>query len=157
MYASYAALLGLLTSALALDLTLYLPSKPNPFGLSPNTHATLSSLHEYYSAPISSVNTFVFRNVTSPGSYLVDVHCPSEGFRPLRIDVSADGRKVEAWETFRGNDWANKGEAVAVKEGSAGVGVEVRVIGSKNYFQERPKCEFYPFHLSLPRPRNACA
>lgn len=149
MRLSCAALLGLVSSALAVDLTLYLPQKPNPFTLAPTTHATLNSLHERSSAPLSSINTFVFRNVTGPGSYLVDIHCPTFAFRPLRVDVSATGQ-VEAWETFRGNDWANKGEALVVTEGGVGVaGIEARVLGGKNYFQERPKCEllFAPPHL----------
>lgn len=138
-FSAPAALLGLfLSTAVALDLTLYLPPKPNPFTLPPSTHATLSALHEHRTAPISSVNTFVFRNVTAPGSYLVDVHSATDAFRPLRVDVSAEG-KVEAWETYRGNDWSNQGEAVVVREGSAGLGFELRALGGKNYFQERPK------------------
>ncbi|CAG9938822.1 unnamed protein product, partial [Clonostachys rosea f. rosea IK726] len=65
-----ACLLAFIASALAADLTLYLPSKPNPWSLPPSTRATLDSLGEHYSAPISSLNTFVFKNVTAPGSYL---------------------------------------------------------------------------------------
>lgn len=137
-----AALLGLVASALAVDLTLYLPPKPNPFTLAPSTRATLSTLHDYYSAPLSSVNTFVFRNVSAPGSYLVDVHSATDAFRPLRVDISPEGR-VEAWETYRGNDWGNKGEALALREGSVGAGFELRALGGKNYFQERPKCEHH--------------
>ncbi|KAJ4173298.1 hypothetical protein NW754_012303 [Fusarium falciforme] len=110
--------------ALASDpLTLYLPAKPNPFTLPPSTHATLSSSGVHYSAPLSSANTFVFRNVT-PGSYLADIHAPTDAFHPLRIDIQvvegAEHDVVQAWETFRGNDWGNKGEVVPVKEGSKG-------------------------------------
>ncbi|KAH7320917.1 hypothetical protein B0I35DRAFT_428098 [Stachybotrys elegans] len=130
-------LLGLIGAALAAELTLYLPAKPNPFTLPSSTRATLSALDSHLSAPLSSINTFVFRNVT-PGSYLVDVHCPTTAFSPLRIDVAPDGT-IAAWETFRGNDWANKGEALPVKEGSVGQGVELRARGPKNYFLERPK------------------
>ena len=137
------ALLGLAASVLAADLTLYLPTKPNPFALPPTTHATLTTLGDSYSAPLSAVNTFVFRNVSAPGSYLADVHCTTDAFHPLRIDVDADGA-VHAWETFRGNEWDNKGEALAVREGSAGRGVELRALGAKNYFFERPKCKFPP-------------
>jgi hypothetical protein len=139
MHISAPFLLGLLGQALAADLTLYLPAKPNPFTLPPSTHATLSSLHHHASAPLSGVNTFVFRNV-SADSYLVDVYCPSAFYQPLRVDVLPDG-SVEAWETFRGNDWGNKGERLAVKEGSAGKGVDLRTVGPKNYYAERPKCE----------------
>lgn len=142
------ALLGLLTllllpaAASAASLTLYLPAKPNPFSLPATTHATLSSLGSQFSAPLSAANTFVFHNVTA-GSYLVDVHCQTDAFHPLRIDVATDDKApIQAWETYRGNDWANKGEVVAVREGSAGRGVEVRALGSKSYFMERPTCEF---------------
>ncbi|RGP62830.1 er membrane complex subunit [Fusarium longipes] len=140
--ALFAALLAL-PAALASDsLTLYLPAKPNPFTLPASTHATLSSAGVHISAPLSSANTFVFHNVT-PGSYLADVHCPTDAFHPLRIDVqleeSGDEGIVRAWETFRGNDWNNKGEVVSVKEGSKGRGFEIRAIGGKNYFMERPQ------------------
>ncbi|KAM5342930.1 hypothetical protein ACJ41O_013896 [Fusarium nematophilum] len=138
-----ATLLFSLPAALASDsLTLYLPAKPNPFSLPPSTHATLSSRGVHLSAPLSSSNTFVFRNVT-PGSYLADVHCQTDAFHPLRIDVveavdAAEQEVVRAWETFRGNDWGNKGEVVPVREGSKGRGFEVRALGGKNYFMERP-------------------
>ncbi|KAF5570706.1 er membrane complex subunit [Fusarium phyllophilum] len=136
------ALLALLPLALADSLTLYLPSNPNPFSIPANTHATLSSAGVHFSAPLSSANTFVFHNVT-PGSYLADVHCPTDTFHPLRIDVqlAEDGEEgiVRAWETYRGNDWGNKGEVVQVKEGSKGRGFELRAIGGKNYFMERPQ------------------
>ncbi|RBR05754.1 hypothetical protein FVER53590_09491 [Fusarium verticillioides] len=136
------ALLALLPLTLADSLTLYLPSNPNPFSIPANTHATLSSAGVHFSAPLSSANTFVFHNVT-PGSYLADVHCPTDAFHPLRIDVqlAEDGEEgiVRAWETYRGNDWGNKGEVVQVKEGSKGRGFELRAIGGKNYFMERPQ------------------
>lgn len=135
------ALCASASSSSAQSVTLYLPASPNPFALAARTHATLASLGAHYSAPLSAVNTFVFRNVT-PGSYLADVHCPSEAFRPLRVDVGPDAPEgaVAAWETFRGNDWANKGEALPVKHGSAGSGFELRHLGGKNYFLERPGC-----------------
>lgn len=135
------ALLVLPACTAAASLTLYLPATPNPFALPPTTHATLSTLSEYHSAPLSSVNTFVFHNVT-PGSYLADVHCTTDGFRPLRIDVSVDqdgAELIQAWDTFRGNEWGNKGEPVPVREGSAGKGVEVKSIGKKIYFVDRPR------------------
>lgn len=142
--ALFAALLALPFALASDSLTLYLPAKPNPFALPASTHATLSSAGVHVSAPLSAANTFVFHNVT-PGSYLADVHCPTDAFHPLRIDVqlSEDGEEgvVRAWETFRGNDWNNKGEVVSVKEGSKGRGFEVRAIGGKNYFMDRPQCE----------------
>lgn len=134
-------------ASLAASITLYLPPVPNPFALPPGTHATLSTLGQSFSAPISALNTFVFHNVT-PGSYLGDIHCKTDGFRPLRIDVALDehGKETfQAWDTFRGNDWGNKGEVLPVKEGSAGWGVEVKSLGKKIYFVDRPQCR-----ISLP-------
>lgn len=138
--------MSLLPAAAASSLTLFLPASPNPYGFQASTHATLSRAGAQYSAPISSSNTFVFKNITS-GSYLADVHCSTDVFQPLRIDIDLlpeDGAEsgVQAWETFRGNDWGNKGEAVKVRDGSQGRGIEVRAIGGKNYFMERPACEF---------------
>ncbi|KAI9901642.1 hypothetical protein N3K66_003459 [Trichothecium roseum] len=138
-----AALLGLLPLALAADLTIYLSaSNPNPFTLPASTHATLTTARFRLAAPLSAVNTFVFHNVT-PGSYLADVHCPTDGFAPLRIDVKggsdSDSGIAEAWETYRGNEWDNKGERLEVKEGSAGLGVEIKASGRKNYYSERAK------------------
>ena len=144
-------------SALAASITLYLPAVPNPFTLPASTHATLSTLGRTFSAPISSVNTFVFHNVT-PGSYLGDIHCKTDGFRPLRIDVVAAPadepgqahESLHAWETFRGNDWANKGEKLPVKEGSAGTGFEVKSLGKKIYFVDRPSCTSLAFLVEVP-------
>lgn len=128
----------------AASLTLYLPATPNPFALPPTTHATLSTLSKHHSAPLSSLNTFVFHNVT-PDSYLADVHCTTDAFRPLRIDITLqqDGQQtLQAWDTFRGNEWANKGEEVPVRAGSGGTGVEVKSLGKKIYFVDRPSCMF---------------
>jgi len=89
--------------------------------------------------------------VTS-GSYLLDVHCHTHAFNPLRVDVHEglklkdngagveDVQEVMVWGTFRGNEWGNKGEAVAVKEvdGKVGVwGFEVVARGMKDYYIER--------------------
>jgi ER membrane protein complex subunit 7 len=131
----------LVAAAAAADLVLYLPVKPNPYTLPASTHATLTSLGARHEAPVSSLNAFVFRNVSAPASYLVDVHCATDAFRPLRIDIAADGT-LQAWETFRGNEWDNKGEALPIRDGREGKGVEVRAQGPKNYFSERPKCAY---------------
>lgn len=139
MHISLLALLGALSLASSATITLRLPgppSLPNPNALPPSTHATLSTLGQPpYSAPLTTANTFVFRNVTS-GSYLADVHCQTFGFAPLRVDVEGENEDVKVWETFRGNDWDNKGEAVPKDS----VGYEVRVLGVKSYFMERSKC-----------------
>lgn len=141
-------LLALAQLASAASITLHLPATPAPLTLSPRSHATLTRLGQRLSAPLSDVHTFVFHNVTA-GSYLVDVHCPTDGFMPLRIDVGEDKAgdvttEVQAWETYRGNDWDNKGEALSLRRGSDGsAGFEVRALGKKSYFMERPKCTFH--------------
>lgn len=150
MHISLLPLLGALSLASSATVTLRVPgppSVPNPNALPPSTHATLSTLGvPSHSAPLSTSNTFVFRNV-SAGSYLADVHCPTLAFAPLRVDVD-EGGDVKVWETFRGNDWDNKGEALQRDS----VGYEVRVLGVKSYFMERSKCNHPPF----PTPRRTC-
>ncbi|KAK2070829.1 hypothetical protein P8C59_005296 [Phyllachora maydis] len=116
---------------------------PNPFSLHPSTHATLSTLGRAHTAPLSTANAFVFRNITA-GSYLVDVHCATHAFVPLRLDVfaptaetpaRAGGLAFRAWETYRGNDWDNKGQAVAFRHGV----FEIGAAAPKNYFMEKSK------------------
>ena len=135
------ALAALVTLAVAADITLYLPPKPNPFTLPATTHATPPSLHPPPPAPPPAVNTFDNRNVTEGESYLADIYCPGHAYHPLRVDIGPAG-EVSVWETYRGNDWGNKGEALEVREGSYGKGVELRSLGAKNYFIERPRCEW---------------
>lgn len=133
--------LGLLALAHAADLTLRLTPSPHYDSrtLPPSTHATLTTLGDRYAAPLTNTGEFVFHNV-SAGSYLGDVHCSTHAFAPVRVDVAVGEEQgkviVEGWETYRGNDWGNKGE-VAASEGH----VSVRCLGPKSYFMERPKCE----------------
>lgn len=138
-------------------VTLHVPptqALPNPRALPPSTHATLttssSGAHTAYLTPL---NAFVFHNV-SEGSYLFDVHCLTHAFPPLRVDVvsvpsgggdnsqtqKGGGRalKVSAWETFRGNDWDNKGEAIPATGGS----LEIKMFGGKAFYMERSSCEY---------------
>lgn len=155
--------LGLALALEALSLSLFLapasaatvtlsippsPQIPNPAVLPPSTHATLTALGASYAAPLSVDDAFVFRNVT-PGSYLADVHCATHGFAPLRVDVvsatagdregEGGGEGVRVWETFRGNDWENKGEEI--RPAVVGGAFPVKVLGSKVYYTERGSCE----------------
>lgn len=79
---------------------------------------------------------------------MLDVHCHTHFFAPLRVDVSegkvvgaADSQaEVQVWGTFRGNEWSNKGEVKEVKEVEDRVGVwgfDVKCMGKKEYFIER--------------------
>ncbi|KAH7354874.1 hypothetical protein BKA65DRAFT_394609 [Rhexocercosporidium sp. MPI-PUGE-AT-0058] len=146
------SLTGLLTLPLVLatHLRITIPSTPilqHPSTLPPSTHATLTTLSHHYSAPLTTSNSFDFRNVTS-GSYLLDVHCHTHVFAPLRVDVSEgkavgdgdSGAEVQVWGTFRGNEWSNKGEVKEVKEVEDRVGVwgfEVKCAANKEYLIER--------------------
>ncbi|RYC65697.1 hypothetical protein CHU98_g486 [Xylaria longipes] len=142
------ALSLLLSPAAAATVTFSIPPSaqiPNPAALPPSTHATLTALGASYAAPLTVDNTFVFRNVT-PGSYLGDVHCATHGFAPLRVDVipvtagqdqkpHGEDVSLRVWETFRGNDWENKGEEI--RPATAGGAFPVKVLGSKVYYTER--------------------
>lgn len=144
------------TTTATTEVVLTIPASPflaNPNTLSASTtHGTLTALgRPALRAALTPDNTLVFRNVT-PGSYLADVHCAAYGFAPLRVDVLAveDGAAaaaqpridVRAWETYRGNEWENRGEeARPVGEKAA---FPVRCLGHKVFFQERGKCKFPP-------------
>lgn len=52
-------------------------------------------------------------------------------------DEKISGLKIEAWETYRGNDWGNKGEVVGLEGGA----LRVKVLGPKAFFMERSSCE----------------
>jgi hypothetical protein len=149
MHLSTPVFLSLLPLTLATHLRITIPSTPalpNPSTLPPTTHATLTTLGTTHDAPLRLSSTFDFRNVSS-GSYLLDVHCSTHGFDPLRIDVQAplapgpgaDTKEdVQAWQTFRGNEWGNKGEVIVVGGWEGGVwGLEVKAARGKEYFMER--------------------
>ncbi|EMR63259.1 hypothetical protein UCREL1_9799 [Eutypa lata UCREL1] len=144
------------TTTITLTIPASPPHLPNPHLLAPSTHATLTKLGgdpgDHY-APLTTTNTFVFRNVTG-GSYLADVHSATHGFAPLRVDVyeeggqgegegeGEEGRKggqVRVWETFRGNEWENKGAEVRrLASASSPTGAfPVRVLGRKVFFADR--------------------
>ncbi|KAK7748064.1 hypothetical protein SLS53_001316 [Cytospora paraplurivora] len=150
---AYAAAAAATTTTTTTNITFHIPSShtlPNPRGLPPQTHAKLTSSGFEASALLSPASTFVFRNVPE-GSYLLDVHSPAVAFAPLRVDVlpvvpgagqGAGGGdraallRVIAWETYRGNDWGNTGEAVAVTEAGS---LEVKALGGLNFYIERSK------------------
>lgn len=59
-------------------------------------------------------------------------------FPPLRVDVTAEENKepsISAWQTFRGNEWSNKGPQYG--SGQDELIVEVQPIGQKDFYQER--------------------
>ncbi|KAF2097451.1 hypothetical protein NA57DRAFT_77708 [Rhizodiscina lignyota] len=128
-------LLSVLPVSLAALITVSIPNTPlvNPSSLPASTHATLDEHGVKLDAPITRANTFVFHNVSS-GSYLLSVFCKDYAFENLRIDVTGEEERIEAWQTFRGNEWDNKGESRA---GVVPGQVEVRPVVAKDYYQQR--------------------
>jgi hypothetical protein len=62
-------------------------------------------------------------------------------FENLRVDVSESGA-VQSWQTFRGNEWNNKGEVRGSGDAGDGIAVlQVRAIAKKEYYQLRPSCK----------------
>lgn len=126
----------------AANLTFLIPPHPAllPAGASAlpaSTHATLHSAGPALSAPLRRDGSFVFVDV-APGSYLLSVHARDHHFEALRVDVEGEGsgEKARAWQTFRGNEWSNKGEKRGEGSGAT-MTAEVRVVGRKEYYQER--------------------
>jgi len=145
--------------ALAIHIRVSIPSSqqlPHPNSLPASTHATLTTISNTYSAPLRADNTFDFRNISS-GSYLLDVHCHTHAFAPLRVDVheavvdeAGSDKEVNVWGTFRGNEWNNKGEVVQAQKEEDIWTFGVKVQGGKDYFIERAGCEI---QISLLRSR----
>jgi len=142
-------LLLALPTSLASTLHIHLPSTlPS---LPPSTHATLTTHNLTLSAPLRRTNTLVFANIP-PGSYLGEVYCRDWAFWPLRVDVDdgseEEGGKMEVWQTFRGNEWENKGERLG--GGVGDVRVEARVGAEKGFYEGRGGCEL-PFYFTMLR------
>ena len=140
-----ALLLLLLTflQASATNLNLHIPpteALPQPSTLLSSTFATLTTFNRSLHAPLRRSNQFVFPSIPA-GSYLCDIYALDYAFTPLRIDVSEQG-KVAVWQTFRGNEWDNKGEMVGGGSG-AEVTVNMQVLGRKDYYEARGGCECF--------------
>ncbi|KAJ8057937.1 hypothetical protein OCU04_013116 [Sclerotinia nivalis] len=141
---SVLSLLPLLPSTLAIHLVLTISTTPqlNPSTLPPSTHAILSTISNTHTAPLTTSNSFSFRNLTS-GSYLLTVSSPAHVFIPLRIDIHPASSEpnhipIEAFTTFRANEWSNKGETIPVsKLGDDKYTAEVKALVEKSYYVER--------------------
>jgi len=130
--------------ASAANLTVSIPSSPpllpNPASLAPSTHAVLiGPPGVQYEAPIRRDNTFIFPDLAE-ASYLLTVHSRDYFFPPLRVDVTkaADGTQqetVQAWQTFRGNEWSNKGPFYG--SGTGGLRIQIQPSSQKNFYQDR--------------------
>ncbi|KAK7609467.1 hypothetical protein JOL62DRAFT_578682 [Phyllosticta paracitricarpa] len=143
--ATAAALLSssALVSAANITLSIGTAHSAVPSLLGASTHATLHSAGPALSAPLRRDNSFAFADV-APGSYLLSVHSRDYAFENLRVDVGVEKKQgevgqeevVRAWQTFRGNEWDNRGEKRG--EGRGGrANLEVRVMGGKEYYIQR--------------------
>lgn len=160
-------------AAAASSLTIQIPPSnllPNPHVLPANTHATLTTLphsqqqqqqqKHVLSAPLTNTASFHFPDLpasagagagAAPESYLLDIRSKEYIFAPYRVDVAADGSVLGVWETFRGNQWDNRGMERYAKQkgpnthhrGHADVVVQAHVLGRRGFYEERPKCKFF--------------
>lgn len=126
----------------AANLTVSIPASqhlPNPSALPPSTHAILLGPPGIrYDALLRRDNTFLFPELPS-ASYLLTVHSRDYFFAPLRVDVTPGGEEesqsIEAWQTFRGNEWSNKGPSYGAGKGS--LTILVRAAAPKDFYQVR--------------------
>jgi hypothetical protein len=164
MTAFFLQLLTLLSAAAAASLTIQIPPSavlPNPHGLAANTHATLTTLSEesqqphVHTASLTRSAGFVFSDLlpsTKKESYLLDIRSREYIFAPYRVDVAADGSILGIWETFRGNQWENRGaekyvaQAAEKSKNDAAVTVDARVLARREFYEERPKCEYPDYY-----------
>lgn len=160
---------SILTAAAASSLTIQIPASavlPNPHGLSANTHATLTTLssssqHQHaqpLTASLTRSANFIFPSLpaTQKESYLLDIRSREFVFAPYRVDVATDGSILGIWETFRGNQWENRGAEKFVAQVSDktnkpdAVTVDARVLAKREFYEERPKCEYIPlFYINF--------
>lgn len=126
----------------AARLTVSIPSSqllPNPQTLPSSSHAVLLGPPGVrYDALMRRDDTFVFPDVPD-ASYLLTIHSRDYFFPPLRVDVTQkegeSTQTVEAWQTFRGNEWSNKGPSYGT--GKEDLTVAVRPLGQKDFYQTR--------------------
>jgi ER membrane protein complex subunit 7 len=132
---------GLTTAArLSVSIPPSPPQLPNPATLPASTHAVLLGPPGIrYDVPIRKDNRFVFHSIEE-ASYLLSIHSRDHVFPPLRIDVSksegdATQQSITAWQTFRGNEWSNKGPQYGTGENA--LSIEVRPMAQKDFYMER--------------------
>ncbi|OKL57215.1 hypothetical protein UA08_07686 [Talaromyces atroroseus] len=156
---------SILQTAASSSLTVQIPPNnilPNPHVLPPNTHATLTTLPQsqsqqqqqqqhIISAPLTHTAEFHFSDLPSSEnseSYLLDIRSKEYIFAPYRVDIAADGSVLGIWETFRGNQWENRGmERYTKLKGQEhhDVTVQAHVVARRGFYEIRPK--FSPLDL----------
>lgn len=141
---SILSLLGAAALASAAKLTVNVPPSPpalpNPATLPASTHAVLIGAPGVkFSAPLRRDNTFVFESIPE-SSYLLTIHSRDHFFAPYRVDVGhtegeAAQEIIHVWQTFRGNEWSNKGPYLGSAQGE--LKVDVRPAALKDFYQAR--------------------
>lgn len=144
LLSSALSLLGAAALASAAKLTVNIPPNspalPNPATLPASTHATLIGAPGIkFSAPLRRDNTFVFDSLPE-SSYLLAIHSRDHFFPPYRVDVGhtegeAAQEIVHVWQTFRGNEWSNKGPYLGSAQGE--LRVDIRPAAQKDFYQSR--------------------
>ena len=143
-FPSVFSVLGAAALASAAKLTINIPPNspalPNPATLPASTHATLIGAPGVkFSAPLRRDNTFVFDSLPE-SSYLLAIHARDHFFPPYRVDVGhTEGETaqeiVHVWQTFRGNEWSNKGPYLGSAQGE--LKVDIRPAAQKEFYQVR--------------------
>ncbi|KAK5163599.1 uncharacterized protein LTR77_010548 [Saxophila tyrrhenica] len=128
-------------SASAARLTISIPPSPpqlpNPATLTSSTHAVLLGPPGVrYDVPLRRDNIFLFPDIDA-ASYLLTIHSRDHQFPPLRVDVEKtdSAQTISAWQTFRGNEWSNKGPSYGSAQNEATF--EVRPFAQKEFYMER--------------------
>lgn len=140
-------LLPFLTSSTVLTLTL--PSSLQALPCS--SHATLTTHGHTLSAPVTRANTFVFTNLTTPNTYLLEVWSIAwefdHGFVVLKSTTSAsvsDFLELEVYKLKAGLG----GRRIRVLPSPDSQQTDGKVIvpwavkGPRNYYESRPSCNF---------------
>lgn len=141
------ALFSCLPLSLAAHLTISIPSSPpllsNPSTLPPTTHATLlgpdGTIH---SSRLTRQNTITFSSLAS-GSHLLSIFTRDYTFPQYRIDVTplsqstpSDPKEaIEIVQTFRGNEWGNKGQVYG--SGNDTVTIALSPNAKKEFYAQR--------------------
>ncbi|KAH9845275.1 ER membrane protein complex subunit 7 [Teratosphaeria destructans] len=130
--------LSTLASAARLTVNILPSQHLNPSTLPASTHAVLTGPPGVrYDVPLRRDNTFALSNL-APSSYLLTIHSRDHFFSPLRVDVSqgeGEGESIQAWQTYRGNEWGNKG--VSYGSGTGELSIDVQAGGKKEFYQDR--------------------
>jgi hypothetical protein len=122
---------------------------PEPSSLPSSTHAVLlgSPGGARYDSLLRRDNTFVFPELALD-SYLFTIYARDYNFAPLRVDVATNASStalssekyesstvITAWQTFRGNEWSNKGPELDSARDT--LIIRVQPLSGKDYYQQR--------------------